>query len=132
MHNQHIGRSGPQGDGHQIGDGVIRQLCIHRRTDRERRRIDQNGIAVGLGASHGRTADRRAGPRTIVDNDGLPEALRNSLAHQSRGQVGAAAWRKRHDDTNGFSRILLAALGERCLREYRKQGKHHARKIESL
>ena len=53
-------------------------------------------------------------------------------ANRLRGQVGAAAWRKRHDDTNGFSRILLAALGERCLREYRKQGKHHARKIESL
>ncbi len=61
-------------DGPQVPHRIERQLAVRCRHDRMRRRVYQDGIAVGLGAGDGCHPNRVAAAGPVFDDDGLAES----------------------------------------------------------
>ena len=71
---------------------------MHRGIDREARRDDEQGVAVGRRAHYELGADYGIGTGPIVDDYALAERTAQRRCDRAPENIGGAAGRKRHDD----------------------------------
>ena len=73
------------------------------------------------------SADHAGGTAAVVDDDGLPEDLRQFGAEGACGDIDAAARRPRHDQAHGPRRVVLGVrwIYEYCLREHDAHATQH-------
>ena len=74
-------------------------------------------MAIGRRANDGFGGDVAAGAQTVLDDEGLPEALRQRLANDARQDVDDAAGSEPGDDPNRPRRIGLRPRYPRSGRE---------------
>ena len=67
----------------------------------------QERIAVGRALRRRLGADRAAGTAAVLDDDSLPERLRELRLQDARGDVDRAPRREGHDESNRSCRVLL-------------------------
>ena len=109
--DQHERRLRIERQRHEVLLGVVVDLLVERRVDRQNRRGgDDERVPVGRGARHvlRRQHQRRAG--LVLDHDRLAERLAEFLRVDAHDHVHAAAGGKRHDDVHVSRREVL---GER-------------------
>jgi hypothetical protein len=122
----------------ETGAKVLLRIVWKMAIDRWRKRemavaAEQQGIAVGRRSLGGdRHARRAAGAAAVIDHDGLPPRIAESLPDDARDDVGAPARGRRHDHADRFTRVV-AGRGARwlwCLRECQTRGRerHGGRK----
>ena len=105
------GRGIDQADGGEIFLGVEGETRIHRHAGRQRHLMDQDGVAVGIGAGGLRGGDHAAGAADVFDHDRLAERFLHRVLDDARDRVSRAAGRKRHDHGDGMVRISLRQSG---------------------
>ena len=117
------------GDEADIFEGVQRvvgELAVERGAGRHADVVEQQRVAVRLGAGDAAGAQRAAGAADILDDDLLAEILGHGFGDQARDRVGRAAGRERHDDGDRAVGIGLGGSRKRGRRECRggKQSCH--------
>ena len=116
MHHDHLRRLRHQPDGNQVFLDVIIEFRIKGGSDGVMRRADEEGVAVGWCFRGGRSTDRAAGARAILDDHPLPQ-LRVELGGERAGEgIGAAAGREGNNESNLPGRPGLR-MGRRNRRE---------------
>ncbi|MNL05444.1 hypothetical protein D3C87_1260420 [compost metagenome] len=97
-----------QGDRLEILDGVVVQVRVQAGRDGQRRYVaKQQGVSVGLRASHRGGAYRAARAGLVLDDDLLAQRVVQLLRQRARQRVGRAAGREGHHDADGLVRIRL-------------------------
>lgn len=76
-------------------------------------------MAVGRGARHLAGAERSAGARPVLHDDGLLQRMRQILRKQAGEDVSLATGGVRNDDGNGFGRIPVDRAGTVAGGKYR-------------
>src|SRR6266540_5570261 len=79
--------------GGEVALDVVVEL-VEERIDSVRGEREQKDVAVGRALGHRLGADRAAGAAPILDDDSLPEALRELGLHYARGDVDGAPGRE--------------------------------------
>ncbi len=101
-HHQHIGKRAHQRYRVEVAHRIETQIAAQMRKQRRGgTRRDQQRVAVGRGLGGERRAGGAGGARRILDDDRPVPALCESLGNHARDNVGRAARRERHDDTDG-------------------------------
>jgi hypothetical protein len=98
MHHHHVGAAGDCRYRRDVADELETEIVIERRVDRIRRADDDERIAVRARPCRRLGADRAAGARPVVNDEGLAEPLRQPLTDQTRENVEGAAGREANDD----------------------------------
>ena len=98
-------------------DEIEIEIVVERRIDGVRRDGQHQRVAVRRRSYDDLGADIAAGARPIVDEEWLPEPLRQPLTDQARDDVGRAAGRNSHDQTHRPRRICLRSRDARHDRE---------------
>ena len=96
-----------QRDRHEVGHRIVVQRRIEHRHDRQRRRAEQHGVAVGRGMGRGVVGDVAAGAALVLDDDLLAPHLRQAAGGDAGGGVGAAARREADDQPHHARRPRL-------------------------
>jgi hypothetical protein len=78
---------------------------------RESHVIDQQGVAVGVGAHHAAGADGAARATGVLDRDLLAENFRHGLRGDARDRIGRPASGRRDDDVDRPRRVFLRRGG---------------------
>ena len=100
------GHAGHQRDRRKILHGIIGQLLVQRLVDGERGRgRHQQRVAVGLGFGDLLGAERGAGARLVLDDDGRVKPALDLVGDQPAEKIGGAAGRIRHDHLDGTAGI---------------------------
>jgi hypothetical protein len=86
-------------------------------------RVQQQGVAVGFGLGDASGCDGTSGAALIVDDDWLPNCVRELRADGPCDEIGGAAGRDRHDELNGPVGIVL--LGVRGIGRRNHDGRGH-------
>ena len=95
----HEGRVGRDNANRHQGARIERKLCEQQMRDAQGAgRGAQQRIAVGACAGDVFRADIAAAPRTVFDDDRLPEDHAQLVGDEPRLDIGRAAGRKRHHD----------------------------------
>jgi hypothetical protein len=105
------------GDLFEILERVVVDLVVEARVDDVSGRRHQDGVAVRLRPRGVAGADAAAGAATVLDDDRLPERLRQRLLDRTHHHVVGAARRERHEDGDG-------TFGKRGEDGQSKQGRH--------
>jgi hypothetical protein len=121
MHHHHQRLAGNARDRRDVAQEIEGQPRIERRADRVRRTDQQQRVAVGR-----RTHDRlgcyvAGGAGPVLDDERLPEPLRQPLHHQPREDVVGAARGKPDDQAHRGARIALCPGYSRHHREQRRR-----------
>ncbi|MCY1362217.1 hypothetical protein D9M69_489220 [compost metagenome] len=106
---------------------VERQLAVQRRHRRHADVVQQQRVAVGVGARHLGGADRAAGAGGVVHDDRRAQRLLQRFGQVAGHAVGRAAGRERHHQRHGLAcgEILgVCADGGRGNRRKGKQFLH--------
>ena len=87
----------------EVGQRVVRDALDQvRRDDQRPERGDEEGVAIGRRALDPRGADGAGGAGLVLDDEGLPEGLRELRADRAGDRVGGAAGREGHDERDGL------------------------------
>ena len=106
MHDDGRGRRRDHRHRREVLRRIVRRMQHQIRRDDLRAGIaEQERIAVGLGMSDGRGADRAAAAAFVLDNDG-PDRPAHALGPIARNRIDHAAGRIWHDQADGRLRIL--------------------------
>jgi hypothetical protein len=81
------------------------ELVVKRRVDRLRCLKHEQCIAVGVCARDDLSADIGCGARSVLNDEGLAEPLRQPWSDNTREDVGRASRRERHDVAHRPRRI---------------------------
>ncbi len=93
----------------EVGGHVERQLAVERRHRGHGDVVEQQGVAVGVGARHLGGADAAAGACGVVDHHAHPaQRLAHGLGQVACHAVGGTAGREGHDDGH---RLVLGGEG---------------------
>ena len=113
----------------EILDGIKRELRIKRHARRQRDLMNQDRIAVWLGARGAGGGNHAASAADIFDHDGLAERFLQRALHDARNGVGRAAGREGHQQGDGPVRIILCRSNG-CEKTCNKKncGEKHRRK----
>ena len=87
----------------KVALGVKRQALEQARTHRRAIGHEQQGVAIGLRLGHRLARAHTTGAGLVVDDDGLPQRLRELLRHGARRQVGHTAGAEGHHDADGLA-----------------------------
>jgi hypothetical protein len=98
------GDPGNEGERRVVGD-----VLKDRRDRGMRRGIDQEGVAVGIGARDHGGAGHAAGADPIFQHQSLAERLRQRLKQETRNHIDRAAGGKRRIQADGAGRPGLCA-----------------------
>jgi hypothetical protein len=116
--DQHERQVADDGDGREIAIEIIAGLALHQRgihrVSGKCRHQQRMTVVGGLGDEP--RADIARIPGAAVDDDRLAEILGQLLPEYAGERVDRPARRKRHNDGDGFRRILLRAnrRGDDC------------------
>jgi len=86
-------------------------------------RVQQQGVAVGVGSGDASGCDGTAGAALVVDDDRLPDCVRELRTDGACDEVGGAARRDRHDQLNGP--VGIGLLGGRGIGSCNHDGRGH-------
>ncbi len=111
VHHDHARLAPDQRNRREIVDRLERQLRVERRADRVRLRGEKQRVPVRRGFRNDVGADRRARARPVLDDDRLPEPLRQLLRDHAHRPVDCPARRERHDHAHGARRVVLRGGG---------------------
>ena len=101
--HQQIRHAHQHGDRRQVALGLVRQVGIQRRVDRDGADIaHHDGVAVGRLLDRVVGAQVAAGASLVLDDHGLLQTLSEFVADQPGQHVGRAARRVRHDPFDGL------------------------------
>ena len=105
---------GHKPDRRKVLHGIVRQFLVERLVDGKRGRgRHQQRVAVGLGLCDLVGAERRAGARLVLDNDGRVKPALELVGDQPAEKIGGAARRIGHDHLDGPAGIgRLGLAGE--------------------
>jgi hypothetical protein len=136
-HEQHIGGVDQLRDRREILGGVIRQGLEQGRVDGDRRRRDEERVAVGRRAGCDSHAAIAGGAAAIVDHDALSQSLRQGGGEDARDDVGRPARRERYDEGDRalrIGRVRATTIRHRCQQRHHeaKHGCRHAIHLSSL
>src|SRR5262249_41363683 len=97
MHHHYIGQPNQSSHRSAVANEIERKLLVERRVDGVVRTDEGDRVAIGYRAEHRLHADiaARAGP--VLDDELLPQMIRQILADNARDDVVGAARRKRDD-----------------------------------
>src|SRR5262245_48780979 len=98
-------------------DEIEIELLIERRVHRVRYTDQQERITVRRCPHDAFSADVAAGTRSVLNDEWLPEPLRQRLTHEAGDGVGCLACRKLDDDAHRSRRIGLRPRNARQDRE---------------
>jgi hypothetical protein len=101
--HQYCGRS-DHGDRREVLLRIVGQLCIDARVDDVAGRNEQQRITIRRGLGGGGRANRAAGAAAIIDHDRLAQTFVELLSDHPADDVGAAAGRVRHDESDWSGR----------------------------
>src|SRR5215468_8870136 len=85
-------------DRRYFADEIEIELVVERRVHRVRQPDEQERIAVRRCPHDALGADIAAGTRSVLNDEWLPEPLRQRLTHESSHRVGCLAGGKGDDD----------------------------------
>jgi hypothetical protein len=105
-HRQHIDR----GHGQEVLLHVIGVVLVHQRCQQRRHAEHRQAVAIGRALDKAGRADGTRRTRLVLDDDLLPEPLRQLLGHDPGGGVRGAARRERDGHLDELLRP--AGLGE--------------------
>jgi len=112
-----LGLAGEGRDRRDVADNIEIELLVKcsekRSVDRAAWSHCEERMAVRRRAHDRLRADRAAGARPVLDDEGLAEPFRQPLSHRARHDVGRRARRHRHDPAHWPRRIRM------CLRKAR-------------
>ena len=108
-------------DRFKVARGVEAQLGKYRGINGVRRKREQHRVAVGRRPGHHFGADRATRSAAVVDHDRLAKRCAQTILDDSRDDVGTAARRIRHNETDRLVRIRA------CLRKGRAGHQHQYR-----
>ena len=107
MNLHHDRQIGDQRQQAEILHGVVGQLLVEQRIEHEdRRRREEQRVAVGLGARRGFGADRALRAGLVLDHDGLLQVAAEIFADHAAEHVGRAARGIGHDQLDRTHRIF--------------------------
>ena len=109
MHLHHVGQPDRSADRRAVADEVERHVLVERRVDGVVRTGEGDRVAVGRRAERRRHADIAAGAGPVLDDELLPQVIRQVLADDARDDVVGAARRERDDPAHRPRRIGLRA-----------------------
>ncbi len=119
-------------DRHEIPDRVVGKLATERDVHVQRRRGEQQCVAVRRRLRNGVVSDRSAGPCLVLDDDWLPERLLERVLHGAQHDIRNAPGRPRNDYVYRSVRImgLRGCDADRCCTcekhgNYAGQSTHH-------
>src|SRR5262249_15000705 len=101
-------------DGDEVLFRVEADIRIERHPGGQRHLVQQHRVPVRRGAGGAPGGDHAAGAADILDDDLLPERLREAVLHDARDRVGGAAGRIRHDERDRARRPGLRRRGAAC------------------
>jgi hypothetical protein len=104
-------------DWRDVAEEIEIQLFVERRINRVRCTDQQEHISVGWRAHDRLGGDIAAGSRTVFDDEGLAEVLRQLLTDQARKDVKRAAGGEGDDHAHRLRRIGLRPRDARCGRQ---------------
>ena len=112
VRRQHVAGVGQRGDGFEILHRVEPAALVQPGVDDLRAvGLHQQRVAVGLGLGNVGRAHVAAGAWPVVDDDRLPQLLRQLLPQHAGNRVVGAAGRLRHDDGDWLGRKALLRVG---------------------
>jgi len=85
--NQNLRRGGNNRDCDKIFEDVVGQRFVQRRIGNEARIHQHDVVTVRRRTSDVVDADDAAGPRTVLDHDGLPENFAQLLRQRTAGEL---------------------------------------------
>jgi hypothetical protein len=88
----------------EVALGVVGQRAMGRREDRERRRVGEQRIAVGIGLGHRRGGERASAAAAVVDEEGLADLLRDLVEYRAADEIDRAPGGDRYRDANRLAR----------------------------
>ena len=119
-------------DRHEISDRVVGQLAPERDVHVQRRRGEQQCVAVRRRLRNRVVSDRSAGPGLVLDDDRLPKRLLERVLHGAQHDIGDAAGGPRNDYVYRSVRVmgLCGCDADRCCTcekhgNYAGQSTHH-------
>ena len=108
MNDEHIRELVQQPHGREIVHRVVFEIFIERRSDRQGPvGTEEHGVTIRVGAGHGLSSDIAAGARPVLDDDGLPEAFRQSFRYGTSEHVRGAPGSKPYKQPDRAVRIIL-------------------------
>ena len=102
-----VGRCIDETDRREILLGIECTLRIERHPCRQRVLVQQDRVAVGVGAGDLGRGDHAAGAADVFDYDRLTQCFLHRILEDARGRVVGAARRERYHDRDGTLRIGL-------------------------
>jgi hypothetical protein len=117
--DEHVGRVDELRDRDEILERIVRQVLEQRRVDGDRRRGEEQRVAVGRRPRRHAHAGVASGARPVVDDDGLAQRSMQRGRENVGDDVGRPARRERHDQGDRPFRIG-GARGQH--REHRQRG----------
>ena len=103
-----------QRDRLEVFCGVVRKFGQHAGNDRERRRCDQQHVAVGRRFGNDVGTDHGIAAGAVIDDDLLAPDFTELGRENAGDDVGAAAGGKGHDQAYRFARIVLRLRQASC------------------
>src|SRR5262249_19808660 len=104
-------------DRRYFADEIEIELLVERRVYRVRQPDKQERIAVRRCPPDAFGADIAAGTRSVLNDEWLPQPLRQRLTHEPRDGVGCLACRKGDDDPHRPRWISFRPRDARCGRQ---------------
>jgi hypothetical protein len=94
MHRHYVGQPNQSGDRSAVANEIERKLLVERRVDGVVRTDEGDRVAIGYRAEHRLHAYIAARPGPVLDDELLPQMIRQILADNARDDVVGAARRK--------------------------------------
>src|ERR1700730_214198 len=92
VNRQHPRKSYERGNGHEIAQGLVRELRVKPRIDNERGvRRGRNGVAIRIGLHQRLQANGSVRAGAVLDKYLLPQSLRELLCREPADEVGPSA-----------------------------------------
>src|ERR1700730_14074018 len=122
VNRQHPRKSYERADGHEIAQGLVRQLLVKPRIDNERGvRRGRNRVAIRIGLHQRLQANGSVRAGAVLDKYLLPQSLRELFCREPADEVGPSACRVWNDHPD---RLLRPGLRGRNCGRNQKSGKH--------
>jgi hypothetical protein len=102
MNDERLGGRHHLRDRREILERVVLGILHYERNGGDRRRREEERVAVARGARRDLVTDEPRRARAIVDHELLPQRRGKMRSEQTRDRVRAPAGRGRHDDAHGL------------------------------
>jgi hypothetical protein len=109
-------------DPREVAFGIVGQRAVGRREDRQRGRVREQRITVGIGLGDCGGSQRSAPAAAVVDDEGLSDLLRHLIEDRAADQVDRAPGSHRYRNADRLARpCRRLSLSQRCVRTRHQQ-----------